>query len=295
MNRKVAFAALLASLSFLALPALAAGRGGFGLTVLMDDSPRPEYAMDGRIYVEAIKGREYQLRLTNPQPYRVAVALSVDGLNTINAKHSDPRKASKWVLEPYQTITLSGWQINGSEARKFYFTGEKSSYGAWLGQTDNLGVIEAVFFMEKPVPPPHPILLPDSYPMPPSRGQADAEKRQEGGASGDVLGKAESQNRSPSGSPGLESQRPEPPSPRLSDDYAATGIGRRVDHDVEWVNLDLERHASAVVRIRYEFRPQLVKLGVLPSPRPCPDPLDRREQARGFSGGYCPDPGAGRN
>jgi len=295
MNRKIAFAALLTSLSLLALPTLAAGRGGFGLTVVMDGSPRPEYAKDGKIYVEAIKGREYQLRLTNPLPYRVAVALSVDGLNTINAKHCTPRKASKWVLGPYETVVLDGWQINGSQSRKFYFTGEKSSYGAWLGQTDNLGVIEAVFFKEKPAPEPHPIMVPDSLPVPPARGQGDAEKRQDSGASADTLGKGESQNRAPSGSSGLESQRSEPASPKLSDDYAATGIGRRVDHDVEWVNLDLEREASAVVRIRYEFRPQLVKLGVLPSPRPCPDPLDRREQARGFSGGYCPDPGAGRN
>jgi len=40
------------------------------------------------------------------------------------------------------------------------------------------------------------------------------------------------------------------------------------------------------VRIRYEFRPQLVKLGILPAPIA---PMERRERARGF-GEYCPQP-----
>ena len=40
----------------------------------------------------------------------VAVALSVDGLNTIDAKRTTSFDASKWILGPYETITLDGWQ-----------------------------------------------------------------------------------------------------------------------------------------------------------------------------------------
>ena len=105
---------------------------------------------------EAVKGREYELRITNPLPVRVGVALSVDGLNTIDAKHTDPANASKWVLDPYQTQVISGWQVNGSTARRFEFTGERHSYGAALGQTDNLGVIEAVFYKERETDRPSP-------------------------------------------------------------------------------------------------------------------------------------------
>ena len=50
------------------------------------------------------------------------------------------------------------------------------------------------------------------------------------------------------------------------------------------VDIDLEPYPAASIRIRYEFTPQLVKLGVLPSV----SPLERRERARGF--GYCPEP-----
>ena len=68
------------------------------------------------------------------------MALSVDGLNTIDARHTAAADARKWVIEPYQTVTISGWQVNSAEARRFEFTTEARSYGQALGQTANLGV-----------------------------------------------------------------------------------------------------------------------------------------------------------
>ena len=64
------------------------------------DWPQPRYRHDGRVYVEAQKGREYAIRLRNPYPVRVAVALSVDGLNTIDARETSADGARKWVLDP---------------------------------------------------------------------------------------------------------------------------------------------------------------------------------------------------
>jgi len=117
--------------------------------VLVDQTPRSEYHHNGTLYVEAVRGASYSLRLTNPTPYRVAVALSVDGLNTIDARHTDARDATKWILGPYESTEISGWQVNDRTARGFFFTGERRSYGATLGQTENLGVIEAVFYRER--------------------------------------------------------------------------------------------------------------------------------------------------
>ena len=47
-----------------------------------------------------------------------------------------------------------------------------------------------------------------------------------------------------------------------------------------------KRRPAARLRIRYEFRPQLVRLGVLPAGG---DRLARRERARGFDD-FCPEP-----
>ena len=136
-------------LLILATPLFAAQHGGARMEVLVDGATRAEYFARGITYVEAIKGRDYEIRLTNPYGVRVAVALSVDGLNTIDAKHTDARSARKWVLDPYQTIVLRGWQTSSREARRFFFTTEENSYGQWLGKTENLGVISAAFFRER--------------------------------------------------------------------------------------------------------------------------------------------------
>jgi len=120
-----------------------------GMEVMVDGRPVPAYTARGSVYIEAVKGREYEIRLRNPYPVRVAVALSVDGLNTIDARHTTAAEARKWVIEPYGVITISGWQTSLTQARRFEFTTEEHSYGRWLGRTDDLGIISAVFYRER--------------------------------------------------------------------------------------------------------------------------------------------------
>ena len=241
---------LAVSLALFAAASWAHPASSCGVAVIAGGAERPEYFANGTTYIEALRGRNYTLRISNPTGHRVAVALSVDGLNTIDAQHTDGWSAAKWVLDPYESIDINGWQVSDSTARRFVFTGERQSYGAALGQTQNLGVIEAIFYRER-MPPP---CITCEY---------RAQPRDEEGA--------------PAGAAA--------PAPKLSDDYAATGMGDRTRHDVTSVNIDLEPQPIATVRIRYEFRPQLVKLGILP---PEPSPLARREKARGFER-YCPD------
>src|SRR5439155_16720791 len=108
-----------------------------------------EIAARGARYVEALKNREYSLRLRNGTGERIAIALSVDGLNSIDARATSAVEARKWVLDPYQTITLDGWQTSTNTARRFFFTTEDRSYGDWLGRTKNLGLVAAAVFREK--------------------------------------------------------------------------------------------------------------------------------------------------
>src|SRR5207245_9559865 len=76
---------------------------------------------------------------------------------------------------------------------------------------------------------------------------------------------------------------------RADDEYAAAGVGRRTGHAVAQVWLELEDAPMQTVNFRYEFHPQLVRLGILP-PAPTADPLQRRERAHGFAPGFCPEP-----
>src|SRR5262249_15145634 len=78
--------------------------------------------------------------------------------------------------------------------------------------------------------------------------------------------------------------------PPPDDESAATGIGRSVQNEVRWIRMDLERQPAGEVTIRYEYRAGLVKLGIIPRDNPRTEVLDRREHARGFQPGYCPEP-----
>jgi hypothetical protein len=258
MNGIRTILATLPLIFFLAIsgPASALEQGLYSMEILVNGKPLAEYAARGTTYIEALEQREYSIRLRNRTGRRIAVALTVDGLNSIDAKTTSARNASKWVIGPYDTITVSGWQTGPDTARRFYFTTENNSYGAWLGKTSNLGIISAAIFREKRVPP--------------VRRWSERKKLQEAPSAG---ARAEAE--------GLA----------LSDDMAATGIGRETDHAVRRIELKLENHPSAQLELRYEYHDALVRLGVLP-PYVChEDPLARRERARGFEGmEFAPDP-----
>jgi len=270
-RRILTIAAMIAAGLVTAPPANAAADTELSLEVLVDGRPLHEIAARGTTYIEAVRHAEYALRLTNRTGRRMAVALSVDGLNTIDAKTGSAKNASKWVLDPWGSVTVEGWQIDPDAARKFFFTSEDKSYGAWLGETTNLGVIEAVAYRELAPPPPRQPVL--------ERQKRDADRRgSSGSAAPNAAGKAQ-------------------PSPHeaegLSDELAATGIGRRIDNPVRRVHLRLESSPASHLRLRYEYREQLVRLGVLPSPEE-QQALARRERAQGFDGfDFAPDPWGG--
>lgn len=254
--------------------------GGFEVQILVDGRQLEEYNARGKSYVEALAGAEYEVRIRNPLPYRVAVALSVDGLNSIDARHTTAWNASKWVIEPYGTINISGWQMSSERARRFYFTSERDSYGAKLGQTSNLGVVSAVFFRERR---PYPVTV-----VPPPRPRPIYEEDGRRKSAGEPTAGSSTESsleRSDKARSGQDSAAPLKGQvvPQSDDEYAATGIGRSVQNDVRWVNMELDSRPAAEVVIRYEYYSALVRLGVLPRPYyPRPDPLRRREGARGF-------------
>lgn len=252
---------------------------GFSVEVLIEGTPAAEYAGRGRRYVEALENAEYELRIHNPTGSRVAVALSVDGLNTIDARHTSAWDAHKWVIEPYGTIHVRGWQMSSESARRFYFTTERDSYAAKLGQAANLGVISAVFFRERrpitimPVTP--------SQPVPPYKEEDRVR-----------VPESEMQNAPSSTGEGNRdaAKRSAQPYPPADDESAATGIGRSVRNDVQWIKMELERQPVGDITIRYEYRAALVRLGIIPRDYPRPGVIDRRERAQGFEPRYCPQP-----
>lgn len=258
--------------------AWASGSYPYSVEILVNGWPLEELAARGTTYVEARRGCEYSVRLRNDSGERVAVALAVDGLNSIDAKTTSVQAARKWVLEPWQTITLDGWQTSDATARRFVFTTEERSYGSWLGKTKNLGIVSAAFFRER-----RPVYVPE--PVPWGWNGCDGCRDED-----DKLRSAPEANGAPAGrAESADGARESRQRPKKDSGLAATGIGREVGHQVREVEFDAEGAPACVVSIRYEYHDALVKLGVLPRPEPWGD-LERREHARGFDGGYAPDP-----
>lgn len=274
-----------------ALAGLAALRAaeapGLRMEVLVNGAPRPEFTARGTRYIEALPRAEYSIRLTNLTGGRIAVALAVDGLNTIDARHTAASDARKWVLGPWESAEISGWQVSGERSRAFFFTTEARSYGAWLGDTRNLGNIEAVVYRERLPPPPPPVYAPVT---PEYDGSAGA--REESGRHHERSAPPSAQASAAAPAPrslGDASANAGAGAAKSADDYAATGIGRDQYHPVDTVEMELEPRPSGSLRLRYEFRPELVRLGVLPPPfYPRPDPMARRERGGGF--GWAPEP-----
>lgn len=205
----------------------------FQVSVLVDGRPLMGRFERGATYVHAPYGEEYEICVRNTSRDRVAVALFVDGLNTIDATRTSAWDASKWLIEPNDTITIKGWQMSSEHARRFYFTNERDSYAAKLGQKSNLGVISAVFYRERhrvvPITPPKPI----PYPTHRDKTQSAQDRDMRSSAESPSAGAAKSSR---------------------AREEAATGIGRSIHHDVRYVDVDLDSRPAAQVTIRYEYR-----------------------------------------
>ncbi len=127
----------------------------FLVQVLSDNNGnKAESSLNRRPFVTAKPGERYAIALHNPLPIRVAVNLTIDGINSINGKPCRPADGSKWIIEPYSFITIRGWQVNGQDARRFFFTSKEDSYAKWRSNSwgqdlsVNCGVIGAAYFWD---------------------------------------------------------------------------------------------------------------------------------------------------
>jgi hypothetical protein len=265
----------------LAQPVLAHPRGVFetpadlvGVSVEIDGQPTSLYPApdgSGRFYVEARKGCRYSVLLANRTGERIGVVLAVDGLNAISGGR-DTGRGRMYVLDPWQRTTVQGWRTSLQEVRRFTFVDEQASYATRSGKAnEKMGWIEVAIYRERrafvhavaPTPPPRP----EPYEVEgqsADKSEAPAQRAQRDSA----------EAAAPSGVAGAPARS-----------YPGTGWGPRADDPVVLVSFDPETDPSQRVTVRYEYRPALVALGVLPRwEPPSRDRLRERERAEnGFA------------
>lgn len=118
--------------------------------ILVNNKPITVYTSNGKNYVEGRNNSEFEIKITNPFPYKVLAVPSVDGISIIDGKPASA-ESSGYILHSRETITIPGWKVDNNTSAKFTFTLKEKSYAA-VGEvkdTSNTGVIGVMFFNEK--------------------------------------------------------------------------------------------------------------------------------------------------
>ena len=234
------------------------------LSVTVDGQAAPlYYAPDGsgRFYLEARKGCRYAVTLENRSGERVGAVLAVDGLNVVSGAR-DAGRGRMYVLDPWQRTTVQGWRTSLEEVRRFRFVDEAASYAARSDKAnEKMGWIElAVYRERRPFvrtgPIPELPELPASQPVPQDRAKG--------------AGRAEAAPAGNDAAPARDAR---------AQSFPGTGWGERTRDEVRLVEFDPESAASDRVTLRYEYRPALVALGVLPPAHRWHDRLHERDRA----------------
>ncbi len=126
----------------------------YRIEIVTDGKAKPVYSAGRNLYVPAGRDEVFDIRLINESDRRVAVALFIDGLNTLGRKRELPSQARKWIVDANSNATISGWQIDQDTARKFIFVGADESLAARMQYTDEIGIITASFYPEAVVQTP---------------------------------------------------------------------------------------------------------------------------------------------
>jgi hypothetical protein len=218
------------------------------------------YRHAGQNWVAGHPGERYAVRLVNRTGQRLLAVLSVDGVNAVSGETAAPDQ-SGYVLEPWERAEIAGWRKSLKEIAQFYFTALPDSYAARTDRPDNVGVIGAAVFREKPRPRPAAPYLSQSAP---SAGN-EARSAEAADAAGLAAAPADKATR--------ESER------------LGTGHGEREYAPTRHTGFERAGGAPAeVVSLRYDSRDNLAARGVIPAPRPY------RPEPRPFPGPFVPDP-----
>jgi hypothetical protein len=259
----------------------------------------PVYRHDGRFYAVGKPGNEYQIRIRNRTGAEILAVVSVDGVNAVSGKTANWHQTG-YVLAPHQMLAVKGWRKSLERVAAFYFTEHASSYAARTGRPQNVGVIGVALFRKRAQPdarmdqrPPRAQRWGSANESPfPDDGDAareshggwdgsterapfDDSKREMGDAAAGALPEAARQDE-----PRARRRAPEPSAAEKSSSLG-TGHGRRRTSHARYTSFERATDSPAeVVAIHYDTYQNLVRLGVIGTPR----------MATPFPGQFVPDP-----
>jgi hypothetical protein len=124
-----------------------------GLEVLVDGHPLRTVEHAGKTYLPVSRlGTEYEIRVWNHGPRRIAAIVSVDGLSVINGKPATESQPG-YLVEANSSIVIKGWRRNLETVAAFRFEEREKSYATLVGRPENIGVLGLIAVEEQPIRP----------------------------------------------------------------------------------------------------------------------------------------------
>lgn len=212
-------------------------------------------------YLEAIKGQRYFIEVLNKSDRRIGVVIAVDGRNIINGKKSDLlRNERMYVIGPYETHSFEGWRTGMDRTNRFYFTEQSDSYTEKVfADASAMGTIALAVYREK---------IPQIAP----HSDMSLQKREAPAA----------------GAPSA------PGESRATDKYkleerkqAGTGFGETTYSPAYVVQFDPEHTVAQKIVLKYEWRSELCRKGIIscgPKNRLWPDDSEFAPIPKDFRG-----------
>jgi hypothetical protein len=224
------------------------------------------YRHAGRTYVAGQPSARYAIRLSNRSAGRVLVVLSVDGVNVISGETAAASQTG-YALDAWQSADIAGWRKGDTAIAAFVFAALGDSYAARTGRPDNVGVVGAAVFLERPAPVA--LVIPPSPAIAEASGKAAASLQRAESAAG--AAKADSSQRSAAAPTAPTAQAAPPPAAAAAGiaptERLGTGHGQR-----EW---SVSRHThfarltpapQDLLEIAYDSYENLVLAGAIAAP-----------------------------
>jgi hypothetical protein len=238
--------------------------------ILEDDRPAPLYSRGwsfnpARRYFEAFEGGHYAVELHNLTNRRVAIVMSVDGLNVLNGERSSLSSTEPmYVLGPWDTAVIRGWRTSLNEVQQFIFVNEQVSYAARVGKANgDMGWVRVATFEEQPRPTVY----------------YDKTQMRDGDGSSRPDAKDERAQNAPRSSEAPEPARKEAAAPQLqggasdqlgrldaNESVPGTGWGERRNDRVERTEFTPCANFTDQLIFRYEYASGLRALGIFTRP-----------------------------
>lgn len=119
------------------------------VTILVNGNSVAKHHKDGKVYVEAKEGSEYEISIKNHGSSRILAVTSVDGLNVLTGEQASTED-SGYVVAGYSACRIKGFRYNDEKVGAFKFVKKSQSYAKSKkdGSVVNCGVIGVVVYDE---------------------------------------------------------------------------------------------------------------------------------------------------